>query len=262
MIRYSPGRLNVTSTSSVSRGAIMISRRFGPTTSISIAAMAMASLVTSAALADGPEYTYIGVSYEWTDVKYAVNPKSEDRYNNGTIEGENIDFSLGVLSWLHVQGQAFGYLNGTCVGCNSDSSGGQFDADMQGYKIGVGTNLGLDLIGLSENVDFVLRGNYIDTELSKLNAGSASTISDSGWSVETLIRGQISDRAEVHVGFEYQELNDVSNRDLTIGLNYRVFDKLAIMGRAIVLDSETGMELGLRWYFGDRIFAGRDSIVR
>ena len=240
----------------------MISRLFGPTAGISIVIMAAAGLVTPVAFATGPEYTYVGISYEWTDVKYGVNPKVEDSFNNGTLEGENIDFSLGVLSWLHVQGQAFGYLSGTCNGCNTNPSGRQSDADMKGYKIGIGANLGLDLIGLSENVDLVLRGNYIDTELSNLSVGSPSTISDNGWSTEVMIRGQISERAEVHVGYEYHRLSDVSNRDMTIGMNYRVFDKLALLGRAIVLDSETGFELGLRWYFGDRVFSGRDSIVR
>jgi len=239
----------------------MISRLFGLTT---IAAMAVTASLASVALADGPvpEYTYVGISYEWTDVKYGVNPSGDERFNKGTFKGENLEFSLGVLSWLHIQGQAFGYLDGTCDGCNTDQSGNKFNADMQGYKVGVGVNLGADRIGMSEKVDFVLRGNYIDTELSKLNGVSPSTVKDDGWSAEAIIRGQVSERTEVHVGYEYQRLSDIRNRDLTIGMNFRVYKGLALLGRAIVFDNETGFELGLRWYFGDRAFGGRDSIVR
>ncbi len=238
----------------------MISRLFRPTTSIVIAALVVANLITSVAQAQGPEYTYIGISYEWTDIKYGVSPKGDARYNNGTLEGENIDLSIGILSWLHVKGQAFGYLNGTCKSCNTNDSGGQFDADMEAFKIGIGVNLGMDLIGGTDKVDLVLRGNYIDTTIKNLNIGSVSSVSDDGWSAEAIIRGQVSDRADVHVGYEYHRLSDIRNRDMTVGIKYRVFDGLSLMGRAIVFDNETGFELGLRWQFGNQLF-GADSIV-
>jgi len=238
----------------------MISRLFGPTTSIVITALVVANLITSVAQAQGPEYTYIGISYEWTDIKYGVSPKGDARYNNGTLEGENIDLSIGILSWLHVQGQMFGYLNGTCKGCNTDNSGGQFDADMEAFKIGIGVNLGMDLIGGSDKVDLVLRGNYIDTTISNLNNASPSSVSDDGWSAEAQIRGQVSERADVFIGYEYQRLSDIKNRDMTIGVNYRFYKGLSVLGRAIVFDNETGFELGIRWQFGNQLFGG-DSIV-
>lgn len=240
----------------------MISRVFGPTTGMTVVALAVSSLFTSVADADGPEYTYIGISYEWTDVKYGVNPKVDDRFNNGDLEGENIEFSLGLLSWLHVQGQAFGYANGTCNNCNTNLDGSTFDADMEGFKVGAGVNLGLDLIGLSENADLVIRGNFIDAELSGLNINSPSTLSEDGWSAEAEIRGQISDRADVQIGFEYHDVGPVKNRDVTIGLNYRVLEGFSVLVRGIIFDSETGFELGVRWQFGDLLFGGRDSMVR
>lgn len=240
----------------------MILRLFGPTLGTAIATMAVTALFSSAAQAAGPEYTYIGISYEWTEVKYGLNPAIDNRFNNGTIEGENIDISLGILSWLHVQGQAFGYLDGICKNCSTDLNTGQvFDSDMQGYKVGVGVNLGWDLIGLSEKMDLVLRGNYIDTEIKNLSTGSPSSVDDNGWSIEAQIRGQISEKADAFVGYEYHELSDVDNRDLTIGLNYRVFNGLSVMTRAIIFDTETGFELGLRWQFGD-LLLGRDSLFK
>ncbi len=238
----------------------MISRLFGPATGMTVLALVITILSTSAAWADGPEYTYIGVSYEWTDIKYGVSPKVDDRFNNSTLQGENIDLSLGILSWLHVKGQAFGYLNGTCDKCNTKPDGSTGEADMEGYKIGMGANLGLDRIGLSEMVDFVLRGNFIHTKLSSLGS-SPSSISDDGWSVEGIIRGQISDRADIQVGYEYEDIGSINNDDVTIGLNYRVYKELSVLGRGIIFDNETGFELGLRWQFGQRVFDGRDSIV-
>lgn len=239
----------------------MISRLFGLATGMIGTAVAVAVLTPSYARADGPSYTYIGVSYEWTDVKYGVNPKIDDRYNNGTLEGENIDFSVGILNWLHLTGQAFGYMDGTCKGCNIDPAENTFDADMEGFKVGIGLNLGFDLIGLSENVDLVIRGNFIDTELSNLNITSPTSVTDDGFSVEGIVRGQISDQADVHIGYEYHNMSNIRNRDVTIGMNYRVFDGLSVMARGIIFDSETGFELGLRWQFGDVLFGG-DSLVK
>jgi len=240
----------------------MILRLFGPTTGITVVALVVSSLVTSVACAAGPGYTYAGISYEWTDVKLGVNPNVDERYNNGTLEVDNIDLSLGILNWLHIQGQAFGYLDGTCKGCNTNPDGSTFDADIKGVKVGMGVNLGFDMIGLSENADLVLRGNYIYAEMENLNVTSPSDISDDGYSVEAMIRGQISDRADVSIGYEYHDMDEVSNSDVTVGINYRVIGGLSVLARGIIFDSESGFELGLRWYFGDLIFNDRDSIVR
>jgi hypothetical protein len=240
----------------------MISRLFGPTTGIAILAMLVSSLVTSTAYADGPEYTYIGISYQWTDVKYATNPNVDERYNNGTLEGENIDFSLGILPWLHVAGQAFGYLDGTCKNCNTNVDGSFYDADIKAYKAGIGVNLGLDMIGLNADTDFIIRANYINTKMKTLNVTSPTSIDDNGYSIEGMINSQISDRADVFVGYEYYDMDKTSNSDVTIGLNYRVWKGLSVFSRGIIFDSESGFELGARGFFGGLIFNDRDSIFK
>lgn len=235
----------------MSRGKDMISRLFGPATSTIAALTAFLSLTASVALADGPEYTYIGISYEWTDVKYGSSPAEDPDFNEGSLEGENIEASIGFLDMFHVRGQAFGYLDGTCKNCNTNPDGSQFDADVEGFKVGAGVNLGLDMIGLSEDVDFVLRGNYVDIDYSNLNFNSPSSVSDDGWSVETMIAGRISERADVFVGWEYTDLSNAGNRDITLGLNYIVWEGLSLVARGIIFDSESGFELGVRWGFGD-----------
>ena len=233
----------------------MTSRLFGPTTGFAVSALLVSFMVTSIAYADGPEYSYIGISYEWTDVKNGMNAKIDENFNNGDFEGENIELSIGILDWLHATGEAFGYLDGTCSDCNINPDGTFYDADIESIKAGLGINLGLDMIGLSENADFVLRGSYIWAEISDLNLLSPSDVSDDGYAIEAMIWGRISDRADVFVGYEYERMDEVRNRNATIGLNYVMFGNISAFTRGIIFDSETGFELGLRWQFGG-LFGG------
>ena len=234
----------------------MISRYLGPGTGFAITAVMASVLLPAAVWADGPGYTYLGASYEWTDVKYGVNPGVDENFNFGKFEGANIDASLGVLGFMHFNAQVF---SGDCLNCGTDSSGAEFDQDFTAYKIGLGFNLGLDLIGLDENTDFVLRGNYIDIDMDSQTQGS---IKDDGWSAEGLIRSQISENAEVLVGYEYHDVGTAKNSDVKVGLAYRVWGGLTLTTNAIVFDDDTGFDLGIRWYFGKLLFGDRDSIVR
>lgn len=250
----------------------MISRFLGATKGLSLAALAATVFNPSIVWADGPSYTYIGASYEWTDVKYAVKPGADPNFNNSTIEGVNIDASLGILSWLHVNGQ---YFTGDCKGCTSVVTNSQLsnvDTDFEAYKLGLGVNLGFDLIGLNKDTDFVLRANYIDVLELKTPATLPSCgvppckLKGNGWSIEAAIRSQISDRAEVYIGYEYTDLDvddapSINDQSLLIGLAYRLGWDIAITADAIVFDDDTGFALGVRWYFAD-LFFGRDSIVR
>jgi hypothetical protein len=240
----------------------MISRYLGARMGLALVVLTASALCSTPALADGPSYTYVGASYEWTDSKYGVDPNGDPRYNNGTFEGANIDLSLGLLSWLHLTGQ---YFSGDCAGCGTGVSNSQpvtFDTDFSGYEVGLGVNLSLDRIGLNENTDFVLRANVLSAELDGAQNSGLVKLDDNGWSLEGQIRGQISDRAEIMVGYSYQDLDSVKNRDAIVALAYRVWAGLALTAEANVFDDDTGFSLGLRWYFGDLLFGDRDTIVR
>jgi hypothetical protein len=238
-----------------------------------LAASVLASGPVSAAdPGPGPGYSYIGASYEWTDVKYGVKPSVDDRFNNGTMEGVNLEASLGIISWerklgAHVLGQ---YFDGKCKPCGTGNTGIPFDQDFQGYKVGLGGNIGFDLIGLNDRTDLVLRAYYLDMEQSKLNSDSTTfdPLTGDGYELQALIRSQISPKTEFEVGYSYQALTtsncgladcDSSNRDLTIGLNYRIAFGITLLARGIIFDDDTGFELGARWYFGD-LFGG--DIIR
>ena len=234
----------------------MISRYLGPGAGLAISALMAGILLPTAVWADGPGYTYLGASYEWTDVKYGVYPGDDPNFNNGKFEGVNLDASLGILGFMHLNGQVF---SGDCLDCGTDSNGNEFDQDFTGYKIGLGVNLALDLIGLDEDTDFIVRGNYIDVDMDSQTQGS---ITDDGWSAEGVIRSQISEKAEVMIGYEYQDLGSVKNRDMKVGLGYEFWGGLTLTANAIVFDDDTGFDIGVRWYFGKLLFGDRDSIVR
>ena len=229
--------------------------RFSGAMRHAIMALTAAALLPVAAWADGPGYTYVGVTYEWTDVKFGVDPSNDSDFNNGDFEGINFEASLGILSWLHIAGE---YFDGDCNDCGTINDN-PTDLDYSGYQVGLGYNQSLGFIADSwADTDFILRANYVDVELDNVD--------DDGYSVMAQIRSQVSERAEVQIGYQYQDLGDsinkVENRDLTVGLLYRVWDGIALSARAIVFDDDTGFDLGFRWYFGNLIFGDRDSIVR
>jgi hypothetical protein len=236
-------------------------------------------LFSSAVWADGPGYTYFGSSYEWTDVKYGVDPNADPNFNNGSLEGVNFDLSLGLLSWLHLTGQ---YFTGDCSGCTTTIQNNQpvnVDMGFDGYKAGLGFNFNLNK---KRTTDFVVRGNYIDVNLDRGNAPPAiparagSSVGGTGASIELLIRSQISEKADVMVGYEYQAIDytrevmpmggtrqfqedTIKNTDIIVGIGYRVWKGLSLNGNAIIFDNDTGFDLGIRWYFGG--LWGRDTII-
>jgi len=239
----------------------MTSRFFGAGPGLAIAALMVTVMTSATARAEGPgpDYTYLGASYEWTDVKYGVKPSVDERFNNGSLEGYNIDASLGVLGWAHLLGQ---YFDGNCAPCGTNPDLTQYDQDFKGYKVGAGINIGFETIGWNDRTDLVLRAYYADVEHSNLNVDSPSLLTGDGWIAEGSIRSQLTPKAEFEVGYAYQDVGTVKNSDVFVGLNYRLFGGLALLARGIIFDDDTGFELGLRWYFGDLIFSGRDSIVR
>jgi hypothetical protein len=236
----------------------MNSRYLGAGKGLFRAILVSLALFSTAGWADGPGYTYFGATYEWTDVKYGVNPNADPDYNHGGIEGVNIDLSIGLLSWFHITGQ---YFTGDCTGCTTTIQNDQptnVDLDFDGYKLGIGFNINLNK---KETTDFVIRGSYLDVDLKSPVPGGAT---GDGYSIEGLIRSQISEKADVMVGYEYQQIDQtgsstLKNRNMLVGIGYRVWKGLSLNGNAIIFDNDTGFDLGIRWYFGG--LWGRDSVI-
>jgi len=201
-------------------------------------ALAAAAMLPAVALAEqGPRYTYLGLSYEWTDVKYAVREQDQSH------DGFKIEGSVALSNWLHLFGE---YSDGDfSQSVETEVEPGEFvttrhDLDFSGYQVGLGVSY-----PLNGTVDIVGRAAYVYAELDNID--------DDGFMVEGLIRAMISERAEIEVGYRYTELrdSDIDNRDLSVALTYNITDMFAVRARGIIFDNDTGIELGVRVYFGD-----------
>lgn len=205
-----------------------------------------------------PRYTYLSFNYEETETKEGVDPSDDRNFNFGDFTLLTVQGSLGITDWLHLHGE---YFDGDCNGCESVSwvtdpgpppvtATNISNLDFDGFKIGAGINYSLGIIGLDQ-ADAILRVHYLEVDLAGID--------DDGYSVDTLLRAQVSDRAEVWAGTEYQDLSDVENIDIVVGLGYELWNGLTLTGSGIVFNNESGWDIGLRWYFGDRLMDG-DSI--
>lgn len=205
-----------------------------------------------------PRYSYLAFNYEETETKEGVDPSDDIDFNNGDFSLFTVQGSLGITDWFHLHGE---YFDGDCNSCESvsfETSPGPppvtatdiSDRDFNGYKIGGGINYALGFIGL-EQADLILRAHYLEVELDNID--------EDGYSIDTLLRAQVSDRAEIWVGTEYQDLDEIENIDFVIGLGYELWNGLTLTGSGIIFNNESGFDIGLRWYFGDQLL-DRDSL--
>lgn len=202
-------------------------------------ALAVAALLPLAAQGDeGPRYSYLDASYQWSDVNYAV------RADESKHEGFRFEGSVALSDWLHVFGD---YYNGdfsTPQVLDPDAEEPEFrnvDLDFTGYSLGLGVSY-----PIASRVDLVGQVAYVNAELEDTD--------DSGFRLQGMIRGMVSDRAEVQLGYTYTDIggdSDIQSRDITLGIVYNVTGQLAVRASGIVFDNDSGLELGVRYNFGD-----------
>jgi hypothetical protein len=111
--------------------------------------------------------------------------------------------------------------------------------------------LGLSF-GLSDTVDLVARGLYVDAELDA--ATTSDTPDEDGYEAEGLVRVMTSEKTEMHVGYAYTDLGDIEDREVRLGVVYNATPVFALRFGGVVFDDDTGFDLGVRLYFGDGIF--------
>lgn len=211
------------------------------------------TLATTATAQESPRYTWLGASYQWTDVNYAV------KLDGAQHEGFKVDASVGLIDFgrfgVHVFGEYFdGDFSGTCFVTTESGAPcppeGQGDLDSKSYVAGAGLSF-----SLTDTTDLVGKLAYLNSELEDID--------DDGWTGELLIRSAISDKVEVEGGYRYSDIggdSNISNNDILLGLGYHVNEWLTLRARGIVFDDDTGFEIGARVYFGS--FLGRDNVIR
>ena len=234
----------------------MASRWFG--TRAAQAALALEGIAfgsAASAEAESPRYSFIAFNYEETEIKEGVDPSDDINFNFGDFKLVTIQGGIGITDWFHLNGE---YWTGDCSECESVVIPGSdpertniSDTDFEGFKIGGGINYALDRIGLPQ-ADLILRAHYIEVDLDGVD-------DEDGYTFDTLLRAQVSEKAEIWVGTEYQDLDEVENIDVVIGLGYEFWKGLTLTGSGIVFNNASGFDIGLRWYFGDALLDG-DSL--
>lgn len=208
---------------------------------------------------DGPRYSYFDAGYQWTDVNYAVQQEG------GQHEGIKLNGSVGLVDLgpvgIHLFGEFFdGNFTGVRSTCD-DGAGGttSFSGDRSSQAIAGG--LGMNY-GVAEKTDIVVRGAYVDITEFETPNNLCQLVSgdDQGYFAEAMVRSELTDNVEIQAGMRYADLSDsdISNTDVLLGIGYHVTDYLTLQASGVVFNSDTGIEIGVRLYFGS--FLGRDSI--
>jgi len=229
-----------------------------------LAVMATSVLVAGPALAaddwsGGPRYSHFDAGYQWSDSLYAV------KQEGGQHEGIKLNGSLGLFEAGRVGVHIFGeYFNGDFSGVRTTCDGGEggptsFDGDRNSEAAAGG--LGLSY-ALAETTDIVVRAAYVDIRDFETPDNFCQLVSgdDNGYFGEVMVRSLMSEKVEIEAGFRYTDLDDsgTSDNEVLLGIGYHLTDYLTIRTRGVVFDDDTGIEVGLRLYFGN--FLGRDAI--
>lgn len=241
----------------------MASRFLGTGMAVAMLAGSGLALPNSSGAAETPRYTNFGITYEETDIKLGVDPSDSDTFNNGDFYLWNIQAGLAITDWAHVAGE---YFTGNCNSCGTDAFDpitneptNTSDLDFEGYRIGVGVNPALSFIGWDQ-VQAVVRVSYADVKLDGPYPGTG-TINSDGYTVDTYLRGQINEAADIYAGTEYQNLDDVENVDVVIGMNYEVWKGVALTASGNIFNNPSGFQIGLRWFFGEQLMGG-DALLK
>lgn len=177
-----------------------------------------------------PRYTYLGAGYEWGDSRCAVEPA------DGGLGGYTAEGSLGLFKFLHITGR---YYDGdTDVG----------SVDLTCSEIGGGLSY-----SVAARADIVLRGYWVNVDSDDVD-GDAD-----GFEPELGVRFVASDRAEIDVTMAYFDIEDdadeeATNTEIRANLNYHVLPWLALRVGGSIFDSDSGVQVGIRGYFGDNLF--------
>ena len=239
----------------------MASRFKGTGTAVAVLGMFGLALPVAGLAAETPRYTNFGITYEETDIKLGVDPSDSEAFNDGDFYLWNIQAGLGITDWAHV---AATYFTGDCNNCGTVSVDPRnvTDRDLEGYTIGAGVNPTLGIIGL-DAAQLMVRASYVDLELDNPIPGGSDLDGD-GLRLETHLRFQINEAADIWAGTDYQKLDqnsgsDLENMDVVIGLNYEVWNGVALTASGNIFNNASGFDVGVRWFFGDQLLDG-DSL--
>lgn len=184
---------------------------------LSIGALMLSS---TAALAEGPSYSYIQAAYQEIDVDLGGNIDADG-------DGFGVAGSVAVNeSWYVFAGYSSFDLESV--------------VDLDKTQVGGGWHS-----PLSDKTDWFVAASYIDYDVSARGVGSAS---EDGFGVGLGIRSMINPRLELYGQATYEDVGD-GDTTLAAGLWYTLSGNLALGAGLDVGDDITAYGVGIRLYF-------------
>ena len=185
-------------------------------------ALATAGLLPAAGFAaEGLSYNFVEVGY----VNLDVDQPGEDTFPRGDFD--NGDGFEAKVSWAlsdrffiygnYSETEAdFGYRN---------NAGVRFPGNTDVIKFGAGVGA---VFPMSNNTDFVVSGGYMDIDFDRFRLGASgnSSVNDlkndpsDGFSVDALMRSQLSERFEASIGARYIDIQSIDGFSLIANLMY------------------------------------------
>lgn len=184
---------------------------------LSIAALLLSS---TAALAEGPSYSYIQAAYQEIDVDLGGN-------NDADGDGYGVAGSVAINEdWFLFAGWSTFDLESV--------------VDLDQLQVGGGWRS-----PISNKTDWFVTGAYIDYDLSARGAGG---VSEDGFGVGLGVRSMINPAFEVYGQVNYEDVGD-GETSFAAGLWYTISGNLALGAGLDVGDDITAYGVGIRLYF-------------
>lgn len=178
-------------------------------------------LSSTAALAEGPSYSYIQASYQEVDVDLG-----------GGLDADGDGFAVAGSVDINESWYVF-----------ADFSSAELEdvIDVDLLSVGVGWHS-----AINDTTDWYASLAYVDAEVG---AGGFGSVSDSGFGLGLGLRGMVSPQMELTGSINYDDYGDDGQTSFGAGLWYTITGNLALGLNAEFGDDITTYGAGIRLYF-------------
>jgi hypothetical protein len=200
------------------------------TPAVHLAVATLLSLLATGAVAQTASQTAATPRYDYAG--FGVFLADSD---GNDADGFNLEGSVALNDRLHVLVEY------------ADGELDRGDGDYEALRLALGVRFPIRVAGGALPTDLVLRAGWVDVEVENADAD--------GLNLEAQIRTMLSDRFELNLGGQYQDLDDGFSDDvrLTLAGLWHFRPDWALRGGFSISDEISTFELGIRYHFG-RIF--------
>ena len=185
-------------------------------------AVVLVLFFASPAIADGPSYNFIQLSYQSVDL---------DDDSDFNVDGDG----YGLLGSFEIGDSMFGF-------ASYGKTDFDFGVELTQLQAGLGYR-----VGLTDNTDFYASLAYVEADL---DASGFRSSDDSGYGATIGVRSIVTDLIELYGEVAYVDFGDGDNTGLGAGIWFNLTDSFALGVGAARDDDATAFGAGVRLYFG------------